>query len=77
MFKWRHFAPELTLMCVRWYCCYDISYRDLEEMMAERGIGVDHTTLYCWVQAYAPGLEKRTLWCQNRLCSSWGATKPT
>lgn len=39
--------------------------------MAERGIGVDHTTLYRWVQAYAPNLEKRTLWYQNRLCSSW------
>ena len=58
-FKWRHFAGELILLCVRWYCKYGISYRDLEEMMAERGVAVDHTTLYRWVQRYAPELEKR------------------
>ncbi len=50
-FKWRHFASELILLCVRWYCKYGISYRDLEEMMGERGVGVDHTTLYRWVHA--------------------------
>ena len=70
VFKWRHFAPELIVLCVRWYCRYAISYRDLEEMMAERGVAVDHTTLYRWVQRYAPELEKRTLWYQNRLCHS-------
>ena len=48
-------------MCVRWYCRYGISYRDLEEMIAERGVAVDHMTLYRWVQRYAPELEKRTL----------------
>jgi transposase-like protein len=48
-----------------------ISYRDLEEMMTERGITVDHTTLYRWVQRYAPELEKRALWYQNRLSFSW------
>ena len=47
-FKWRHFAGEVILLCVRWYCRYGISYRDLEEMMGERGVGVDHTTLYRW-----------------------------
>ena len=47
-FKWRHFAGELILLCVRWYCKYGISYRDLEEMMGERGVAVDHTTLYRW-----------------------------
>ena len=71
VFKWRHFAPELIVLCVRWYCRYAISYRDLEEMMAERGVAVDHTTLYRWVQRHAPELEKRTLWHQNRLCHSW------
>ena len=70
-FKWRHFAGELILLCVRWYCKYGISYRDLEEMMGERGVAVDHTTLYRWVQRYAPELEKRTLWYQNRLSFSW------
>ena len=42
-----------------WYCEYGISYRDLEEMMAERGVQVDHTTLYRWVQRYVPMMEKR------------------
>lgn len=42
-FKWRHFEPSITLLCVRWYCRYQLSYRDLEEMMKERGLPVDHT----------------------------------
>lgn len=71
VFRWRHFAPEVILLCVRGYCKYGISYRDLEEMMTERGITVDHTTLYRWVQRYAPELEKRALWYQNRLSFSW------
>ena len=58
-FKWRHFAGDIILQCVRWYCKYGISYRELEEMMEERGICVDHTTLYRWVQTYAPEIEKR------------------
>jgi hypothetical protein len=44
---------EFILQCVRWYCKYGISYRDLEEMMSERGLEIDHTTLYRWVQHYA------------------------
>jgi transposase, IS6 family len=44
---------------VRWYLRYALSYRDLEEMMRERGLSLDHTTIYRWVQAYAPELEKR------------------
>jgi transposase, IS6 family len=58
-FKWRHFQAEIILLCVRWYLRYPLSYRDLEEMMAERGLHVDHTTIYRWVQHYAPELEKR------------------
>jgi transposase-like protein len=45
-FKWRHFEPELILLCVRWYCRYQLSYRDLEEMMRERGLNVDHSTIF-------------------------------
>ena len=44
---------------MRWYLRYALSYRDLEEMMNERGLSVDHTTIYRWAQAYAPELEKR------------------
>ena len=58
-FKWRHFESEIILLCVRWYLRYSLSYRDLEEMMRERGLHVDHTTIYRWVQRYAPELEKR------------------
>ncbi|GHO60704.1 IS6 family transposase [Ktedonobacter robiniae] len=59
LFKWRHFETAIILLCVRWYLRYALSYRDLEEMMRERGLQVDHTTIYRWVQRYAPELEKR------------------
>jgi transposase-like protein len=58
-FKWRHFQPDIILLCIRWYLRYSLSYRDLEEIMLERGLRVDHTTVYRWVQCYAPELEKR------------------
>ncbi len=45
-FKWRHFEAELILLCVRWYLRYSLSHRDLEEMMLERSLHVDHTTIY-------------------------------
>jgi transposase, IS6 family len=60
LFKWRHYESEIILLCVRWYLRYALSYRDLEEMMNERGLSVDHTTIYRWVQRYAPELEKRS-----------------
>jgi transposase-like protein len=59
-FKWRHVEADIILLCVRWYLRYALSYRDLEEMMLERGLHVDHTTIYRWVQRYAPELEKRS-----------------
>lgn len=58
-FKWRHYEPELRLLCVRWYCRFQLSYRDLEEMLRERGLEVDHTTVFRWVQRYAPEINKR------------------
>ena len=64
LFKYRHFEPEIILLCLRWYLRYSLSYRDLEEMMAQRGLWVDHTTIYRWVQHYAPILEKK---CRVRL----------
>ena len=53
-FKGRHFRGEIVLWAVRWYCRYAISYRDLEAMMTERGVAVDHSTIYRWVQRLAP-----------------------
>jgi len=58
-FKWRHFEPTLILLCVRWYCRYQLSYRDVEEMMRERGLEVDHSTVFRWIQRYAPEINRR------------------
>ena len=70
-FKWRHFRGEIILGCVRWYCKYGISYRDLEEMMLERGIEVDHSTIYRWVRRYAPELQKRLHYYYKPTPSYW------
>jgi transposase-like protein len=53
------------------YCRYGISYRELEEMLGEPGVGVDRTTIYRWVQRYAPELEKRAAWYRSRISFSW------
>ena len=58
-FRYRHFLPEIILQCLRWYLRYPLSYRQLEEMMYERGIHVDHTTIYHWIQHYAPEFKRR------------------
>src|SRR3712207_3673743 len=58
-FKGRQFTAEVILWAVRWYLMFPISYRDLELMLQDRGVAVDHTTLFRWIQAYAPELEKR------------------
>lgn len=50
------FPPDMILLAVRSYLRYELSYRDLEELLAERGIGVDHVTLYRWVQRFTPEL---------------------
>lgn len=63
---------EVVLWAVPWYCRYGISYRDLEQMMGERGVAVDHSTIYRWVQRYAPEMERRLRWHWRRSRSrSW------
>ena len=59
LFKWRHFQADIILLNVRWYCRYALSYRDLEEMMQERGVKVDHSTINRWVLKYSLELDKR------------------
>ncbi len=59
LFKGRHFEREIILLCVRWYLRYKLSYRDLVEMMAERGLSLAHTTILRWVQRFVPEFEKR------------------
>jgi transposase-like protein len=70
-FKWRHYQPEIILLCVRWYLRYSLSYRDLEEMMVERGLSLDHTTIYRWIQHYAPQLEQRVRAQLKQTNDSW------
>jgi transposase, IS6 family len=64
LFKWRHFEPAIILCAVRWYLRYSLSYRDVEELMSERSLAADHTTIWRWVQRYAPELNKR---CRREL----------
>jgi transposase-like protein len=58
-FKGSQFEKEIILWGVRWYVAYSVSYRQLEEMMGERGVAVDHSTLNRWVIKYAPEIEKQ------------------
>ena len=58
-FKWKHYEGEIILLNVRWYLKYPLSYRNLKEMMIERGIQVDHSTIMRWVHQYSPELEKK------------------
>lgn len=71
LFHGRHFDRSIITLCVRWYITYKLSYRDLVEMMAERGVAVSHTSILRWVQRYVPEFEK----CWNRyarpVVSSW------
>ena len=59
-FRGFRFPAEVILWAVRWYLQFPISYRDLEAMLADRGVAVDHVSLFRWVQRFAPELEKRT-----------------
>jgi len=59
LFKRRHFEAEIIVLCVRWYLRYPLSFRQLEEIMSERNLSVDHVTIWRWVQRYAPELNRR------------------
>jgi transposase-like protein len=58
-FKWCHFPGEVIMHCVRWYLRYPISYLHMSEMMLERGLEIDPSCIWRWVQVYGPELEKR------------------
>ena len=58
-FKWRQFEPQLIMTAVGWYLRYSLSYRDVEELLVERGLSADHVTVWRWVQRYSPELERR------------------
>src|SRR5436189_6159853 len=58
-FKGRHYPGEVIVLCVRWYLRYPLSYEEVTELVAERGVEVDASCIWRWVQAYAPELNKR------------------
>ena len=66
-----HYPPEVILTCVRWYVAYPLSLRHLEEMMAERGIAVDHSTVHRWAIKLLPALEKAFRRCKRAVGKSW------
>ena len=70
-FKGSHFEQEVILWGVRWYVAYPMSYRQLEEMMEERGVEVDHSTLNRWVIKYAPLLEQQFRTHKRPVGPSW------
>ena len=71
LFRGRHFEDAIILLCVRWYLRYSLTYRDLEEIIAERGLSVDHVTIWRWVQRYAPVLSQRVRLELRRPNRSW------
>jgi transposase-like protein len=71
LFKGRHFDREVIILCVRWYLRFKLSFRDLVEMMAERGIDLAHTTIMRWIQRYVPEFEKRWNRFARKTGQSW------
>ena len=65
------FPPEVILLAVRWYLRYGLSYRDVEELLAERGINVDHVTIYRWVQRFTPLLIDAARPCRHSVGDRW------
>jgi len=80
-FKGAHFEKDIILTCVRWYVTYPLSYRQLEELMQERGVSVDHATINRWVLKYSPQLEaafhrrKRPVWRSWRMDETYITVK--
>ena len=75
MFRGRHFEDVVIVLRVRWYLRYSLSYRDLQEMMAERALSIDYVTIWRWVQRYAPILNQRIRRELRRPNRSWAARK--
>ena len=70
IFKWRQTEPGLILCAVRWYLRYSLSLRDVEELLEERGLNVDHTTVWRWVQYYGRMVKKFARFEKARLAAS-------
>jgi transposase, IS6 family len=66
-----YYPPDVIVLAVRWYLRFALSYRDLEELLAERGIEVDDTTIYRWVQRFTPMLAEAARPCRHAVGSRW------
>ena len=65
------FPPDLILLAVRWYLRYGLSYRDVQELLAERGVDVDHVTIYRWVQRFTPLVIDAARPCRHSVGDRW------
>jgi transposase, IS6 family len=65
------FPPEIIVLAIRWYLRYGLSYRDVEELLGERGIDVDHVTIYRWVQRFTPLLADAAGPCRHPVGDRW------
>ena len=70
-FKGSHFPKDITLMSVRWYVSYPLSYRQVEELLEERGIDVDHATVNRWLVKHSPALESKFRQGKKPIGKSW------
>jgi transposase-like protein len=75
LFKGRHFNHLLIIHAVRWYVTYKLSYRDVCDLMAERGVTIVHTTVLRWVQCFVPAFEKKWKIYACTVGSSWRVDK--
>jgi transposase, IS6 family len=71
LFKWKHYQPDIILLTVRWYLRYSLSFRDLVEIMEERGLSIAHTTIMRWVHQYGSELDKRIRRHLKKTNDSW------
>ncbi|MED1378555.1 IS6 family transposase, partial [Bacillus paranthracis] len=71
IFKWKHYQPDIILLTVRWYLRYNLSPRDLVEMMEERGFSLAHITIMRWVHQYGPELNERIRTHLKSTNASW------
>lgn len=67
------FPPEIIVLTVRWYLRFGLSYRDVEELLAERGIEVDHVSMFRWVQRFTPLLADAARPCRHAVGDGWYA----
>ncbi|MGO9674962.1 MAG: IS6 family transposase [Methylocella sp.] len=75
LFKGRHFDREIIILCVRWHLRLKLGFRDLAEMLPERGLSLAHTTIMCRIQRCVPEFEKRWSRFARQTAGSWRVDK--